>query len=130
MTALQLSQKSVLSTPQWQNTAARRPFLAMSDNDDAKVPMDPDALFLLVFRAGVPLLLGAILTYAIAISGAQTTQGQQLAALQGQLGIIGSQNTDYAARISKLELIAEDTRKGQAVNSAHILVLESSRHYK
>jgi hypothetical protein len=99
-------------------------------NDGEKTPVTADAFFLMVFRLAVPALLGAILTYAMTISTAQTRQGEQLAAMNGQIGILASQSGDYVARLGKLEARVEDIGKNQSANMSRIMVLESARHYK
>lgn len=83
-----------------------------------------------LFKLAIPVMLGAILTYLINISSAQTDLVKQMATLNGQVGILASQNSDYSARFSKLDGKVDNLGKVQGENTARILVLENARHFK
>lgn len=94
----------------------------------AKPPAVENPLFLTVFRVAIPTILGAILSYAIGIRSAQEDQGKQLSLVQGQLGVIAAQSTDYVSRLSKLEGQVDDNRRSLGVLTGRVLVLEAKHH--
>lgn len=82
-------------------------------------------LFLALFRLVVPGLLGAILTYAVSISSAQTKQSEAIYGIQGQLATIVQQNSDYAGRLIKVERAVEDNRRAISLQDSRLAVVEA-----
>jgi hypothetical protein len=128
MTALKLKTKFANLTPPSQSAAAPEHFHAMANDNETLIQKTDTATNL--FRLVVPVLLGAILTYAFNINAAQVEQGKQLSSMQGQIGVIGQQNGDTLARVGKLEAQLDTLNRGQAINSGRLLVLETARHFK
>lgn len=84
-------------------------------------------VFLFLFRIIVPVLLGAILTIALAINSAQQEQGRQISVVQGQLVGIAQQNSDFVNRLNKVELGLDENRKSIGGIAGRVLVLEANR---
>lgn len=82
-------------------------------------------VFLFLFRIIVPVLLGAILTIALAINSAQQEQGRQISVVQGQLVGIAQQNSDFVNRLNKVEQGVDENRKSIGSLTGRVLVLES-----
>lgn len=90
-------------------------------------PMDNPTLTM-IFKLVVPVLLGALVTYAATIAAEQSEQGKQLARMQGQLAVIAQQNSDYVDRIAKLESAVDENRRAIAAINGRVLVLENGHH--
>lgn len=83
--------------------------------------------FQTIFRLIVPVLLGALLTYAANISSSQTELAKSVYGMQGQLAGISQQNTDYLTRLSKVERTLENTTKDISGLDSRMAVVETKR---
>lgn len=114
---------------QFQSALVGGEFHPMANNDPSpsKAMSVESPMFVALFRLAVPALLGAILTYASSISSTQTKQSESIYAIQGSIATIVQQNTDYAARLGKVERAVEDNRRSIALQDSRLSVVEA-RH--
>ena len=85
-------------------------------------------LFTVIFRAVVPLLLGAILTYAISISSGQAEQLKTINNISGQLAGITQEDTNYNVRLDTLSQEISAMQSTLETDGNRITTLEVERH--
>lgn len=98
-----------------------------SETVPGKTPVVESSFFKLCVQTAVPVLLGILVTLAASINSAQKSQGERLAEVKGQLGVLVQQNTDFNGRLSKVETTVEVNRGAIGNLNGRVLVLESIR---
>lgn len=102
--------------------------MADSDTKTGKPPVVDNPLFKLILQAAIPALLSVLVLLAGGIYSAQTDQGKALSTMQGQLGVLVQQNTDFSGRLSKVEAKTDDNGRSISGLDGRVLVLENLRH--
>lgn len=101
--------------------------MADSDIKSGKTPVVDHPVFKLAMQSLIPALLSVIAMYAASINSAQKEQGEKLSAMQGQLGVMVQQNSDFSGRLSKVEAGVDEARRNIGAMDGRVLVLENLR---
>lgn len=80
------------------------------------------------FKVLLAMGVGALLTYANSMSNAQRLQGESLATMSANVATIVQQNTDFSARLSKVERAAGDNTKAIGDVANRVSVIEGHRY--